>query len=829
MKTFKKSFLFLLSIFFVFTACDEREFDAPPFGAPVYKGEANMTIQELKNKYEGQALVEITEDIIIKGLVVANDVSGNIYKQIQLQDETGGICIAIDRNNIYGDFRVGQEVFLELKGLYFGLYGGYPQIGYKYSRNNDDSFAIGQVTWEFFQIRAHLNDYPTPEKVVPLEISGIENISNSDLGKLVTIKNVYFEKGGKEPFATAPTSGGVQTESKILKSSTNPGVALTARNSSAANFSAKIMPEGTGSITGVLSVYNSTIQITFRDSLDCSPTRFGENVGIGVKELPWTIPYALENQKEDLTGWIEGYIVGTVAPGINEGNPVTKNEDILFKAPFFNNTVVLAATADEKEYKKVIVVNLPEGSSIRSSVNLMNNEGNLGAKLKVTGTLSNQFGIAGLKVNKGTAAEYEFEKTADGSKESPYSVTGVMQNQGAANNTDYLWAEGYIVGIWEGKDAAGNDLYPNNFAKFAPPFYTNLNLLLAASPDETNVANTVCVQLPVSMRDVLSPMNNGSILKKKVLLKGAFEKYNTMPGIKNLQEYVYDGQGGGGGTDPEPGGGNGTEASPYDIAGITANQGTAGNNNFKWCQGYVVGIWEGKDANGNDLYPDNFAKFAPPFYTNVNLLLADSPNETNVANVVCVQIPTSMRDALSPMNDGTILKKKVQLNGSLEKYNSMSGIKNLQAYKIDGQGGGGGTDPEPGTGTGASSDDPYSVAQGIANQGSSQQTWTKGYIVGAINNGVSSITGPSDYKIGVTSGWDSPTNVIIADSPSETNIDKCIIVNLPAGKSLRSQVNLLDNPGNYKKTLTVKGVLRTYFGKAGLRDSAGETADFILQ
>ena len=102
-------------------------------------------------------------------------------------------------------------------------------------------------------------------------------------------------------------------------------------------------------------------------------------------------------------------------------------------------------------------------------------------------------------------------------------------------------------------------------------------------------------------------------------------------------------------------------------------------------------------------------------------------------------------------------------------------------------------------------------------------------MVGAVKNGVASITGPNDYTIGVASGWDSATNVMIADSQSETDINKCIIVNLPAGKPLRSQVNLVDNPANYGKMLTVKGKLRTYFGKAGLRDSAGETADFVLQ
>jgi hypothetical protein len=90
------------------------------------------------------------------------------------------------------------------------------------------------------------------------------------------------------------------------------------------------------------------------------------------------------------------------------------------------------------------------------------------------------------------------------------------------------------------------------------------------------------------------------------------------------------------------------------------------------------------------------------------------------------------------------------------------------------------------------------------------------------------VASAEDVFIGVSSGFDSNTNVLIADSPTENDYHKCVAVNLPSGKPLRTQINLLDNAGNYKKQLTVKGVLRSYFGISGLRDSSGETADFIF-
>jgi hypothetical protein len=77
--------------------------------------------------------------------------------------------------------------------------------------------------------------------------------------------------------------------------------------------------------------------------------------------------------------------------------------------------------------------------------------------------------------------------------------------------------------------------------------------------------------------------------------------------------------------------------------------------------------------------------------------------------------------------------------------------------------------------------------------------------------------------------FDLATNVVIADDANCNEITQCIIVNLPSGKPLRTQVNLVDNPGNLGKRLAVYGKLRTYFGQAGLRDSAGTEADFVLE
>ena len=143
---------------------------------------------------------------------------------------------------------------------------------------------------------------------------------------------------------------------------------------------------------------------------------------------------------------------------------------------------------------------------------------------------------------------------------------------------------------------------------------------------------------------------------------------------------------------------------------------------------------------------------------------------------------------------------------------------------------GGGPTPPPGPGEPEGSgtlDDPYNVAAGISLQSEQPTAWVQGYIVGAVRNGTSSVSSNGDVLW--NGPFDSSTNVVIADDPGCHEISQCIFVNLPSGKPLRTQVNLLDNPGNLGKKLAVLGKLRTYFGQPGLRDSNGQESDFVLE
>ena len=105
----------------------------------------------------------------------------------------------------------------------------------------------------------------------------------------------------------------------------------------------------------------------------------------------------------------------------------------------------------------------------------------------------------------------------------------------------------------------------------------------------------------------------------------------------------------------------------------------------------------------------------------------------------------------------------------------------------------------------------YTVTEAMAAfTGTAKPAIVKGYIVGTIDG--MSITDGAVFSGTATAA----TNLLIADAPEETDIAKCMPVQLPSG-TVRAALNLVDNPGNYKKLVTLTGSLEKYFGVAGLK------------
>ena len=97
----------MLLMLVVTTGCKE-DFDNPPMVVPRATHTPNTTIAELKAKYwqDGRNFCDtIKEDIVIHGWVSGNDISGNLYKVMYIQDETGGLGISLDASSLATTYR----------------------------------------------------------------------------------------------------------------------------------------------------------------------------------------------------------------------------------------------------------------------------------------------------------------------------------------------------------------------------------------------------------------------------------------------------------------------------------------------------------------------------------------------------------------------------------------------------------------------------------------------------------------------------------------------------------------------------------------------------
>lgn len=280
------------------TSCMDDDWKAPSGDTPAYGNntlqEKNViSIAELKEKYGVTKdmindTVRIDDGIQIKGVVTGNDAEGNIYNEIALQDETGGILVCIAQGGLCGQMQVGQEVLIDLGGLYIGAYRSQPQIGVPYtstSASGAKSTYPSRIARAEWQTRFKLIGKPDAKKLVAKEfdyesLKGNETELYKYAGCLVKATGVGFAKAdGKTTYA--PKSEGASTGYGVMRAFKNmtTGKDYTTnefgvRTSCYSDFAAEKLPEGKLTVTGILTCYKSqtkykaTAQILMRQQSD---------------------------------------------------------------------------------------------------------------------------------------------------------------------------------------------------------------------------------------------------------------------------------------------------------------------------------------------------------------------------------------------------------------------------------------------------------------------------------------------------------------------------------------------------------------------------------
>ena len=254
-------------------SCMGSDYAAPgldPDNAPWGNNEITETnvvsIADLKARYAStiasNGYVKIEEDMQIKGVVTGNDYAGNIYQQIPVQDETGALVVGVSASALHGFLPEGQEILIDLKGLYIGGYGEQCQIGSVYTSPNTGKTGIGRMdryTWQkHFRLIGEADVAKADALAEDFDPSKLTDASymEANAGKLMTIRRVSFLNA--------------EYSSKNI----------VVRTSTYADFAQEIIPGGTKDIKGIFTRYYDTWQILLRSTDDITDSQTAPLMGL---------------------------------------------------------------------------------------------------------------------------------------------------------------------------------------------------------------------------------------------------------------------------------------------------------------------------------------------------------------------------------------------------------------------------------------------------------------------------------------------------------------------------------------------------------------------
>ncbi len=279
MKNIIKISLAMLSVAVLLPGCKKYENadrDYPAWAT------TTLSIAQLKTMYvapTGGKVPVIATDDVIAGTVISTDVLGNNYRSLYIQDDSGGIEVKVGRGQLYNDYKIGQTVYIKLKGLALGKYGGQVNLGTQSPNPKYETAYIEPQYWiDRVIAKGQFGLQPTPTV-----ISSSSAITDADLYTWVTLTGMTW-KGASSSYPAGQSTWAqpgnyVDPDDPDASSSSYTsqyfnfadGGEVQVRTSTYARFAGVAVPTGTVSLTGVLTKYNNYIQMSLNSDLDVKP------------------------------------------------------------------------------------------------------------------------------------------------------------------------------------------------------------------------------------------------------------------------------------------------------------------------------------------------------------------------------------------------------------------------------------------------------------------------------------------------------------------------------------------------------------------------------
>jgi len=260
---------FLSLTFLTFYSCN-NEVELPKLECSQPDLTVNKTVEKV-HELSGNVAKQYVYDDIIEAYVISSDEDGNFFKTITFQtlptedNPATGFSVPIDASNTYIDYRVGNKVYIKLKNQFTDLFYGGMRIGSLYVSNVGEP-TIGRISQNDYKNVLNASCTIIDEKQLVKSFSIEEALDDSKLNTLIELKDVEFTESalGRHYFEETNNVGGSTNWS--LRDKT--GNQIIFRTSSYANFANQPVPEGSGTIRGIITKFGSDYQMMVRSEKD---------------------------------------------------------------------------------------------------------------------------------------------------------------------------------------------------------------------------------------------------------------------------------------------------------------------------------------------------------------------------------------------------------------------------------------------------------------------------------------------------------------------------------------------------------------------------------
>lgn len=247
-----------------------EEFNVPKITCNQPDLKVNRTVEEVRAS-AGLIVTQYKYDDIIEAYVVSSDEAGNFFKTISFQtlattdSPAIGFSVPVDVSNSYIDFRLGNKVYIKMKDQYTDIYFDGMRIGNIYVNAYNEG-GVGRIFQNDYKKILNASCTIIDESLLVKRLTVEEALDDAKLNTLIELKDVEFTEAaiGRHYYEESNDIGGATNWN--LRDKT--GSQIIFRTSGYADFSGHLVPEGSGTVRGILTKFGTDYQLMVRSEKD---------------------------------------------------------------------------------------------------------------------------------------------------------------------------------------------------------------------------------------------------------------------------------------------------------------------------------------------------------------------------------------------------------------------------------------------------------------------------------------------------------------------------------------------------------------------------------